>query len=290
VQNKQKKKINKSRPKSIFLYKKKINLSTQKKMAFSERMVLKKATNMSLHERFSQMRHEKITQPAAAPAPKYSAPPVRSAPPMPRSPPLPPRISDYYDDENDSDDVQITSFRNSSAQYHGLFSDKIRRRSNHQTSHSLAFQAAMQIKKKTFQNFNRIPVKQRLGLNRSQNFRPWYRRNNNWSSARGGRNFRGRNWGGNWGGGGRSRSRSQSFSNIDRPLTNNFRRSRSLPRWSRNGRGGFRGNRRGRGGFRQTQISKETLDAELDSYMADTKTVLDQELDDYMAQGVAHTL
>ena len=76
------------------------------------------------------------------------------------------------------------------------------------------------------------------------------------------------------------------------PLTNNFRRSRSLPRWSRNGRGGFRGNRRGRGGFRQnqTQISKETLDAELDSYMADTKTVLDQELDDYMAQGVAHTL
>ena len=71
-------------------------------MAFSERMVLKKATNMSLHERFSQMRHEKITQPAAAPAPKYSAPPVRSAPPMPRSPPLPPRISDYYDDENDS--------------------------------------------------------------------------------------------------------------------------------------------------------------------------------------------
>ena len=48
------------------------------------------------------MRHEKITQPAAAPAPKYSAPPVRSAPPMPRSPPLPPRISDYYDDENDS--------------------------------------------------------------------------------------------------------------------------------------------------------------------------------------------
>ena len=74
------------------------------------------------------------------------------------------------------------------------------------------------------------------------------------------------------------------------PLTNNFRRSRSLPRWSRNGRGGFRGNRRGRGGFRQTQISKETLDAELDSYMADTKTVLDQELDDYMAQGVAHTM
>ena len=63
-----------------------------------------------------------------------------------------------------------------------------------------------------------------------------------------------------------------------------------MPRWSRNGRGGFRGNRRGRGGFRQTQISKETLDAELDSYMADTKTVLDQELDDYMAQGVAHTL
>ena len=48
------------------------------------------------------MRHEKITQPAAATAPKYSAPPVRSAPPMPRSPPLPPRISDYYDDENDS--------------------------------------------------------------------------------------------------------------------------------------------------------------------------------------------
>ena len=63
-----------------------------------------------------------------------------------------------------------------------------------------------------------------------------------------------------------------------------------MPRWSRNGRGGFRGNRRGRGGFRQTQISKETLDAELDSYMADTKTVLDQELDDYMAQGVAHTM
>ena len=54
---------------------------------------------MSLHERFSQMRHEKITQPAAAP--KYSAPPVRSsAPPMPA--PLPPRISDYYDDDDDS--------------------------------------------------------------------------------------------------------------------------------------------------------------------------------------------
>ena len=65
-----------------------------------------------------------------------------------------------------------------------------------------------------------------------------------------------------------------------------------MPRWSRNGRGGFRGNRRGRGGFRQNQnqISKETLDAELDTYMADTKTVLDQELDDYMAQGVAHKL
>ena len=82
----------------------------------------------------------------------------------------------------------------------------------------------MQIKKKTFQNFNnnnRIPVKQRLGLNRNNsqnNFKPWYRRNN-WSArgGRGGRNFRGRNWGGNWGGGGgRSRSRSQSFSNIDR--------------------------------------------------------------------------
>ena len=64
-------------------------------MAFSERMVLKKATTMSLHERFSQMRHEKITQP---PEPKYSAPPVRSAPPLP--PPLPPRISDYYDDDS----------------------------------------------------------------------------------------------------------------------------------------------------------------------------------------------
>jgi len=255
-------------------------------MAFSERMVLKKATTMSLHERFSQMRHEKITQP---PEPKYSAPPVRSAPP-PLPPPLPPRISDYYDD--DSDDVQIISSRNSSAQYHGLFDDKFgfrRRPGHHQTAHSLAFQTAMQIKKKTFQNFNRIPVKQRLGLNRTQNFKPWYRRN--WS-ARGGRarNFRGRNWGGgNWSGG-RSRSRSQSFSNIDRPLTNNFRRSRSLPRWSRNGRGGFRGNRRGRGGFKQNQISKETLDAELDTYMADTKTVLDQELDDYMAQGVAHKL
>ena len=65
-------------------------------MAFSERMVLKKATTMSLHERFSQMRHEKITQP---PEPKYSAPPVRSAPP-PLPPPLPPRISDYYDDDS----------------------------------------------------------------------------------------------------------------------------------------------------------------------------------------------
>ena len=66
--------------------------------------------------------------------------------------------------------------------------------------------------------------------------------------------------------------------------TNNFRRG--LPR---SGQGSFRGNRRGRGGgFRQNQILKETLDAELDSYMAVTRTVLDQELDNYMSQGVAN--
>ena len=47
-------------------------------------------------------------------------------------------------------------------------------------------------------------------------------------------------------------------------------------------------NRRGRGGggrggrYQKPKISKEELDAQLDSYMANTKTVLDKDLDDYM--------
>ena len=53
----------------------------------------------------------------------------------------------------------------------------------------------------------------------------------------------------------------------------------------RGGRGG-RGNFRGRGGKFQPQTKKtrEELDAELDSYMANTRTVLDKDLDEYMSQ------
>ena len=73
--------------------------------------------------------------------------------------------------------------------------------------------------------------------------------------------------------------------NSTQSLSNPRQRSRSLPRWRRgNNRGGF--NRGGRGRFQSgVKITKEALDAELDSYMANTKTVLDRDLDDYMEQG-----
>ena len=45
------------------------------------------------------------------------------------------------------------------------------------------------------------------------------------------------------------------------------------------------GRRGGGGRYQKPKISKEDLDAELDSYMANTKTVLDKDLDNYMAQG-----
>ena len=74
--------------------------------------------------------------------------------------------------------------------------------------------------------------------------------------------------------------------NSTQSLSNPRQRSRSLPRWRRNNRGGFRGGRgRFQGGQGGGKITKEALDAELDSYMANTKTVLDRDLDDYMEQG-----
>ena len=65
---------------------------TWSKMAFTQRMVLKSATTMSLHERFSQLR-QTVPPPAPA-APTYTPPAARAttAPPS-----APPRI--YEDDD-----------------------------------------------------------------------------------------------------------------------------------------------------------------------------------------------
>ena len=81
--------------------------------------------------------------------------------------------------------------------YHGIFRQRSTRSefSSRPLSHSLAFEMAMKIKRKS--------IKQRLGQTRNQHgYRPWYRRN--WS--RGGRG--GRNW--------NYRGRSQQNSNFNR--------------------------------------------------------------------------
>lgn len=57
----------------------------------------------------------------------------------------------------------------------------------------------------------------------------------------------------------------------------------------RGGRGFRGGGRRGRGYARQPKMTKEELDAQLDSYMSKTKTVLDRDLDAYMSQGANNT-
>lgn len=218
-------------------------------MAFTQRMVLKSATTMSLHERFSQLR-QTVPPPAPA-APTYTPPAARAttAPPS-----APPRI---YED----DDVEIVGGRGPN--YHGIFRQRSTRSefSSRPLSHSLAFEMAMKIKRKS--------IKQRLGQTRNQHgYRPWYRRN--WS--RGGRG--GRNW--------NYRGRSQQNSNFNRwnqGYSNpQFRRFRGRGRGR--GRGGRFMNRRNNG----PKVTKDELDKEMDDYMANTKSFLDQEMDDYMAQ------
>ena len=83
-------------------------------MAFSQRMVLKSATTMSLHERFSQLRQtlpspvrEHTRNPGYdAPVPTYTPPAARAK----TAPPAPPRIYDDYDDD-DVGKFQLKNFQ-----------------------------------------------------------------------------------------------------------------------------------------------------------------------------------
>jgi hypothetical protein len=56
-------------------------------------------------------------------------------------------------------------------------------------------------------------------------------------------------------------------------------------RRGRGGRGGRGGRRGGRGGNPNPKMTKEELDAQLESYMSNTRTVLDHDLDSYMNSG-----
>ena len=160
-----------------------------------------------------------------------------------------------------------TSIEGGRPQYHGLFEN------NHQPlrrplpSPQLAFAAAMQLKRRTNN------IKSRLGF---FGYHPGRGRGRRW--GRGG----GRRWGRPYR---RPFRRSQSLSNLNRWNSTHSLASDGMGRKSRGRKRSFSfSGRGGRGGQRQPPITKEELDDQLDTYMANTKTVLDKDLDDYMSQ------
>lgn len=227
-------------------------------MAFTERLVLKSATNMSLHERFTSLRHIKTTPSSETRSKSMPAQQVKYY-----TPPTPAVSSRYHGlFEEDDDDVEIVeetrpfSFRRPALQSH----------QRPPMQRHLAFQAALRLKRKS--------IKQRLGprplIYHQQNLRY---RNQNFRGRRNFTQYRGQ-WGGNF-------NRDNWHFRNQRQRRNN-RGNSFRGRW-RNNRGG--GGRGGRGQQRnQPKMTREELDAQLDQYMSKTKTVLDHDLDEYMSQ------
>lgn len=238
---------------------------------FSEKLVLKSQTGLSLHERFTALRGIKPV-PASGPEPAVAAIPQRqieyyTPPPRPASVSRRPRGG-----------------ATSQPQYHGLF-DARREVDSNSFSRTprrptLAFQAALKLKKKS--------IKQRLGPFKNRTFFQNYPRYNQRRGYQRGRP----------GGYHRGNQRLQRHWTSTHSLA-----SDGTGRHRRGGGGGgsWRGNRRGGGRFRgrqsrgggrgrypaQPKMTKEELDAQLDSYMSNTKTVLDRDLDAYMSQGAS---
>jgi len=264
-------------------------------MAFQGKLTLRAATTISLHERFT---HLKSIKPIPARGPEHQ---TRAQIPKQR----PPSPEIYYVAP------PPTSHRraNSAPKYHGIFEEDLPRyhrqpnsavrqprylqRNPRPIRPDLAFAAAMKLKQRS--------IKQRLGQ-RERHEQPLYynhqnsqyrRFYNGYRERRGG--YRGHNrsmnrWESNQSlasdGMGRNRRRSGNWWGRGGGASNGYGRDyqRSGNWWGRGGRG-RRGRGGGRGGrYQKPKISKEELDAQLDSYMANTKTVLDKDLNDYMSQ------
>ena len=199
---------------------------------------------MSLHERFTQLR-------------KIVPQPIEETPATRPPPPAPPRIShEYYvpPPERVAPEPRVERAR---------MAVQPRYRRDNRMSRQLAIEAALKLKRKS--------IKQRLGIRQNSNFR----RNQTFFGWRGARARRLR-----------GRFRGINRFNRQGSQNGNVGRRRGGP-WRRGfgGRGGGRGGRR-RGGRKQQQpkVTKEELDQQLDSYMANTKSVLDRDLDEYMSQ------
>jgi len=243
-------------------------------MAFQGKLTLRAATTISLHERFT---HLKSIKPIPARGPEQQ---TRTSIPKPR----PPSPQVYYEPPPPSH-----RRANSAPRYHGIFEEDLpryRRRENNSAVRQprylqrnprpirpdIAFAAAMKLKQKS--------IKQRLGQ-RERHEQPLYynqqntyrRFNNGYRERRGG--YRGRN---------RSMNRWPSSQSLASDGMGRTRQRSGGGWWNRGGRGRRgRGVGGGRGGrYQKPKISKEELDAQLDSYMANTKTVLDKDLDDYI--------
>merc|ERR1711962_593533 len=243
-------------------------------MAFQGKLTLRAATTISLHERFTHLKSIKPI-PARGPEQQTRAPIPKPRPPSPQEYYVPPPTSHRR--------------ATSAPQYHGIFEEDIpryRRQNNSAVRQErrylqrnprpirpdIAFAAAMKLKQKSIKHRlgQRERHEQPLYYNQQNSYRRFY---NGYRERRGG--YRGRN---------RSMNRwpsSQSLASDG--MGNRTRRRSGGGWWNRGGR-----NRRGRGGggrggrYQKPKISKEELDAQLDSYMANTKTVLDKDLDDYM--------
>ena len=195
--------------------------------------------------------HERFTQlRKIVPQPIEETPATR---PPPQAPPPPPQ---YYVPPPERLEPRVDRAR---------MAVQPRYRRENRNSRQLAIEAALKLKRKS--------IKQRLGI-RQNNFRRNQTQTFGWRGGRA-RRVRGRFRGGvnnNW-------NRTQN-GNIGRRRQGTWRRGGA---GGRGGRGGRR-QRGGRGRQQQTKVTKEELDQQLDSYMANTKTVLDRDLDDYMSQ------
>ena len=216
-------------------------------MAFHEKLVLRSTATMSLHERFTQLR-------------KIVVQPIEETPSTRPPPPAPPPPPQYYVPPPERSEPRVDRAR---------MAAQPRYRRENRISRQLAIEAALKLKRKS--------IKQRLGI-RQNNFRRNQTQTFGWRGGRA-RRVRGRFRGGingQW-----NNMRTQN-GNIGRRRQGTWRRGGG----GRGGRGGRR--QRGRGGRQpQTKVTKEELDQQLDSYMANTKTVLDRDLDDYMSQKTA---
>lgn len=216
-------------------------------MAFHEKLVLRSTATMSLHERFTQLR-------------KIVVQPIEETPSTRPPPPAPPPPPQYYVPPPERSEPRVDRAR---------MAAQPRYRRENRISRQLAIEAALKLKRKS--------IKQRLGI-RQNNFRRNQTQTFGWRGGRA-RRVRGRfrdGINGQW-----NNMRTQN-GNIGRRRQGTWRRGGG----GRGGRGGRR--QRGRGGRQpQTKVTKEELDQQLDSYMANTKTVLDRDLDDYMSQKTA---